>query len=173
MTQVFQKVVLPVFGVFGTLLTLLTFVFPDYAHIKIDLYVYLITIFFAVIIISTFIMLLINEKIENKSKTQFNNFSIKPIQYVHAEKIFLISKEIDLPLNLSLSIYLKNNLYEKIIGLGYLSHVQPEFNQVKIYLLTNEINLSEYLNDTSNLQNIAIKPSSNVNEIITSIRGEN
>ena len=171
MPNIYEKIILPVFGVFGTSLTLLTFIFPNYSNIKIPLYAYVATIFLFIIFLSVVIMILINTKREMKGTYRFNYFALTPIQFVPLENVFIIRKEIELPLNLSLSIYIKYDLYERNIGIANVSHIQNNFIQVKIIAIIDGTNISDYLVDTSNIRNIVIRPSSNINDIIASIKG--
>jgi hypothetical protein len=161
MKNTFERIVLPLFGVFGTLITFLTFVFPAYANIKLPLSLYVITILVLSLVIAVVTKIAIDLRSESFNRS-FNNFKITPMQYVESEHVFLVDKSIALPLNSSTTVYVREGLFEKAVALGFVSHIQDEFIQIKIFGLlekSTEIYKTE-------LKNISIRPTSNVNDII-------
>lgn len=169
--SIFEKIVLPLFGIFGTLITILTFIFPQYANVQIKLSVYISTIIILLLICSIFIKLSIDTKKRINDNVYFNNFSLKPIQFVFDERInesiLVLNRTINIPLNTAVSIYCKKGLYESILTLGYVSHVQEKIIQIK--LIFSDIILNTFLNNDDNLKQVIIRPASNIDTIFKNI----
>ncbi len=164
MKNSFERIVLPVFGVLGTLITCLTFIFPTYANVKLSLSLYVITVLILFLVIAVVVKVAIDLKATSFNKT-FNNFRIIPMQYVEEEHVFLIDKSIALPLNASTTIYVRERFFEKPIALGFVSHIQDEFIQIKVIgLLQKSTEICQL-----ELKNLIIRPTSNVNDIISLI----
>lgn len=166
MKNIFELIILPVFGIFGTLLAILTFVLPEYASIQLDLSVFIISIFTFLLILSIFIKIIINKNREIRDHFYFNNFKINPIQYVDSENVFIIDREISIPLNTAVSIFIKQGYFEKLIGIGFVSHIQEKLIQIKLITLIQALDVEKYLSDVNNLKTITIRPASNINDII-------
>ena len=161
MKNIFERLVLPVFGLMGTLITVLTFIFPAYANAKLTLSLYVITILFLLLVIAVLSKIIFDQR-SATSKRIFNNFRIAPIQYISSEKVFLIDKAISLPLNASITIYAREGLFEKAIALGFVAHIQDEFTQVKVFaVLEGSRDIFQL-----DLKNIVLRPTSNVNDIV-------
>ncbi|MCL2593088.1 MAG: hypothetical protein FWD82_06955 [Defluviitaleaceae bacterium] len=162
--SVFEKLVLPLFGVFGTLITILTFIFPQYANMQVKLSIYVSTILLLLLICSIFIKMWFNIRRDIKDSVYFNNFSLKPIQFVRDDNILILKRTINLPLNTAVSIYHQNDSYESIVTIGYVSHVQEKIIQIKI--LFPNTNISMQFCDNNILKQIIVRPASNVNNIL-------
>jgi len=158
---IFTKYVLPLFGVFGTLITTFTFLFPKYAQAQVILPVYVSTILFLLLLCSVFILLYINAKNQKNSNLYFNNFSLIPVQYVVSEKILILNRATDLPLGTAVSIYYKNGMYESLVSIGYVFHIQENLIQIKSMHTATVIDA--FLNDSKNLNQVIIKPLSDIN----------
>jgi hypothetical protein len=167
--SIFEKLILPVFGVFGTLITALTFIFPQYANTQIRLSVYISTILILLLISLIFIKLWLNIRKHINDNVYFNNFSLKPIQFVSSDNILIVKRIINIPLNTAVSIYIQNNLYESIITIGYVSHVQENIIQIKLLFPNNDINV--LFNDNNVLKQVIVRPASNINNILDKISG--
>ena len=167
--SIFEKVVLPLFGVFGTLITILTFIFPQYSNVQIKLAIYVSTILILLLICSIFIKLWLNIKKHINDNVYFNNFSLKPIQFVSNDNILILRRVINIPLNTAVSIYIQNELYESIITIGYVSHVQENIIQIKILFSNNDMIAS--FNDNNILKQVIVRPASNVNNILEKLAG--
>ena len=161
MKNLFERLVLPVFGVMGTLITVLTFIFPAYANKTLTLSLYVITILFLMLIIAILSKIVLDQR-KSTSGRIFNNFRINPIQYIPSEKVFLVDRAFSLPLNASITIYAKEGLFEKAFALGFVSHIQDDFTHVKIFAVLDGSRDIFHLE----LKDILLRPTSNVNDII-------
>ncbi|GBU28909.1 hypothetical protein R84B8_02471 [Treponema sp. R8-4-B8] len=169
--SVIEKIVLPLFGIFGTLITILTFIFPQYANVQINLSVYVSTILILLLICSIFLKLLLDTKKHINDNVYFNNFSLSPIQFVSKENILILNRIINIPLNTTVSVYIKEGLYEKLLSIGYVSHVQEKIIQIKMLFLNS--NLITLLSDNNNLNQVIVRPASNINNLMKMInKGE-
>lgn len=167
MKNTFDRIVLPIFGVFGTLITILTFVLPAYANIGVPLSVYVITILFLLVGIAIPTKLALD--LRNAATTkEYNDFRITPVQYVREQQVFLLAKQILLPLNTAATIYAREGYFEKPVAIGFVSHIQEEFIHVKVFgLLEKSLEI-----DQMQLKNITIGPTANVNQIIKLVTEE-
>jgi len=165
--SVFEKIVLPLFGVFGTLITILTFIFPQYANVQVKLAVYVSTILILLLICSIFIKLFLDIRKHINDNVYFNNFSLNPIQFVSNENILLLNRIINIPLNTAVSIYKKNGLYESLLAIGYVSHIQENIIQIKLLFPSNNLNI--LLSDDNYLKQVIVRPASNINNILEKI----
>ncbi len=170
MNNSFEKIVLPIFGVFGTLITLLTFIFPTYASVSVSLSIYAATILILLLLCSIFIKINIDLRKTVNDNVYFNNFSLIPIQYIQGGEILIVERKISIPLNTAVSIYLRNENYEQLLTIGYVSHVQEKLIQIKIIALTREIN--EIFIKKEILKNTVIRPAANINDLIQKIEKE-
>jgi hypothetical protein len=171
MKKIFETIILPVFGVIGTLITLITFIYPNFTSEKISISTFVVMLFLMLMIITVLGKIIIDYRLSAKVKMTFNNFRIKPLQFVEKENVILIQKEIDLPLNLLVSIYIKDGLYEKQIAFGYVYYKQDEFTQVKLVLDNVSDKIDELLKDRQILNNIIIRPSVYKQNRLGSING--
>jgi hypothetical protein len=170
--SVFGKLVLPLFGVFGTLITVLTFIFPQYANVQVKLSIYVSTILILLLICSIFIKLFLDTKKHINDNVYFNNFALKPIQFVPNDNILLFNRTIEIPLNTAVSIYVKNGFYESVLTIGYVSHIQEKIIQITILFPSDKI--INLLSEDSNLKQVIVRPASNINNIFEQIsRGAN
>jgi len=170
MNNSFEKIVLPIFGVFGTLITILTFIFPTYASVNVSLSIYVATILILLLLCSIFIKINIDLKKTVNDNVFFNNFSLTPIQYIQGGEILIVERKISIPLNTAVSIYLRNENYEQLLTIGYVSHVQEKLIQIKIIALTREIN--EIFIKKEILKSTVIRPAANINDLIQKIEKE-
>lgn len=170
MNNSFEKIVLPIFGVFGTLITLLTFIFPTYASVNVSLSIYVATILILLLLCSIFIKINIDLKKTVNDNVYFNNFSLIPIQYIQGGEILIVERKISIPLNTAVSIYLRNENYEQLLTIGYVSHVQEKLIQIKVIALTREIN--EIFIKKEILKSTVIRPAANINDLIQKIEKE-
>jgi hypothetical protein len=167
LSSIFEKIVLPIFGVFGVLITFITFIFPQYANAQVPLPVYVSTILMLLLVCSIFIKLYIDIKKHINDNVYFNNFKMKPIQYITDKYTLILRRTIDIPLNTAVSIFIQEGLYESIRGIGYVSHVQEKI--IHITISSQDVNINTFLNNESNLKDVVIRPASNINHIIGGI----
>jgi len=169
MRKTFEKIVLPIFGVFGTSITILTFIFPTFANTKVSISLFVVVILFLLLLIAIIIKLNIDLRSEKNEIWRFVNFRIIPFQYVRDDNILIIDGSYNMPLNTCVSIFIKNGAYERIATIGYVSNILEKFTQITLLELRENDNFRDYLSQPSNLQYIVIRQFSNITDVISSL----
>lgn len=165
----FEKVVLPVLGLFGAITTLLVFIFPNYSGATVNISYLVVVVYFFVIVVAVLGKVIIDLRRSIKDNLYFNNFAIIPKQFVPADDILIIERTIELPLSTSVSVFYKDTLYEKIVAIGYVSHVQERILQIKVIYFEQAERIRALLSEEGKLHKIIVRPSSNISDVMAGL----